>query len=319
MGWYVVRRLLQAIPILLGVTLLTFAILAAAPGDPALLMIAPEQQSTVDIAKLRAQLGLNKPLPVQYAVMMGHLLTGHLRSFRERVPVTAMVARAFGPTALLAGLALLAATLLSLPVALISALRPYSALDHAVTMFSLLGIALPSFWFALVLVFVFTDRLTWLPASGIRPEGVTGYPPFLVWPYLVMPTIVLALSILPLLVRYARSALLETLNEEYVLVARAKGLTSARILRHHVVRNALMPVVTVFGLLIPGLLSGVLVVESIFAIPGIGRLAVDGALARDYPIVMTTTMVGAVLVILSNLLTDVSYALLDPRIRFDVD
>jgi peptide/nickel transport system permease protein len=317
MGWYVVRRLIHAVPILLGVTVLTFAVLAAAPGDPALLMIAPEQQDTADLATLRAQLGLNKPLPVQYALMMGKLVTGRLRSFRERRPVTAIVARALGPTALLAGLAIVVAAGLAAPIALVSALRPYTPLDHAVTMFSLLGIALPSFWFALVLIFVFTDRLTWLPASGIRPEGVAGYPPGLVWPYLVMPTIVLALSILPLLVRYARSALLETLHEEYVLVARAKGLTGRRVLGRHVLRNSLVPVVTVLGLLIPSLLSGALVVESIFAIPGVGRLAVDGALARDYPVVMTTTVVAAVLVIASNLLTDVSYALLDPRIRFD--
>jgi peptide/nickel transport system permease protein len=317
MSSYVARRLLQAVPILLGVTVLTFAVLAAAPGDPVLLLVAPEQQSAADLAALRAQLGLTKPLPVQYAAMMENLVTGRLRSFRARQPVTALIAGALGPTALLAGLALAVAALLSLPIALVSALRPYTALDHAVTMFSLLGIALPSFWFALILVFVFTDRLTWLPASGLRPEGVAGYPPSLIWPYLVMPTIVLALSILPLLVRYARSALLETLHEEYVLVARAKGLTGARVLEHHVLRNSLVPVVTVLGLLIPSLLSGVLVVETIFAIPGVGRLAVDGALARDYPVVMTTTVVGAALVIVSNLLTDVSYALLDPRIRFD--
>lgn len=317
MGSYVVRRLLQAVPILLGVTVLTFAVLAAAPGDPVLLLIAPEQQSAADLAALRTQLGLAKPLPVQYAAMMTNLVTGRLRSFRERRPVTVMIAGALGPTALLAGLALAAAVVLALPIALVSALRPYTALDHAVTMFSLLGIALPSFWFALILVFVFTDRLTWLPASGLRPEGVAGYPLSLIWPYLVMPTIVLALSILPLLVRYARSALLETLHEEYVLVARAKGLTGARVLEHHVLRNSLVPVVTVLGLLIPGLLSGALVIETIFAIPGVGRLAVDGALARDYPVVMTTTVVAAAIVIVSNLLTDVSYALLDPRIRFD--
>jgi len=317
MGWYIVRRLAQAVPILVGVTVVTFAVLAAAPGDPVLMMVAPEQQNTADLAVLRAQLGLNRPLPVQYAVMMTNLVTGRLRSFREQRPVAAIVGGALGPTALLAGLALAGAAIVSAPIAVVSALRPYSALDHVVTMFSLLGIALPSFWFALVLIFVFTDRLTWLPASGLRPEGVTGYPPAVVWPYLVMPTIVLALSILPLLVRYARSALLETLHEEYVLVARAKGLTGARVLGRHVLRNSLVPVVTVLGLVIPGLLSGALVVESIFAIPGIGRLTVDGALARDYPIVMTTTVVGAALVIASNLLTDVSYAFLDPRIRFD--
>jgi len=317
MGPYIGRRLLHAIPILVGVTVLTFAVLVAAPGDPVFLLIAPEQQANADVGALRAELGLNRPLPVQYGVMMAALLTGRLRSFQERRPTLAMTAEALGPTALLGGLALLLAVVLAVPIALVSALRPYSPLDHLVTMLSLLGIALPSFWFALVLIFLFTDRLAWLPASGLRPAGATGYAPALIWPYLVMPAVVLCLSILPLLVRYARSALLETLHEEHVLVARAKGLTAARVLGRHVLRNSMIPVVTVIGLLIPNLLSGALVVETIFAIPGLGRLAVTGALGRDYPVVMTTTLVGAVLVVLTNLATDVSYALLDPRIRFD--
>jgi len=317
MGPYIGRRLLQAIPILVGVTVLTFAVLVAAPGDPVLLLIAPEQQQNADVGALRAELGLNRPLPVQYGVMMFDLATGRLRSFQERRPTLAMTAEALGPTGLLAGLALLLAVALSVPIALVSALRPYTSLDHVVTSCSLFGIALPSFWVALVLIFLLTDRLTWLPASGLRPAGATGYAPGLIWPYLVMPTIVLCLSILPLLVRYARSALLETLQEEHVLVARAKGLTAARVLGRHVLRNSMIPVVTVVGLLIPNLLSGALVVETIFAIPGLGRLAVSGALSRDYPVVMTTTVVGAVLVLLTNLATDVSYAALDPRIRFD--
>ena len=317
MGRYIGRRLLHAVPILFGVTVLTFAVLAAAPGDPALLLISPERQSTADLGALRSELGLNRPLPVQYGAMMANLVTGRLRSFREQRPTLSMVSEALGPTSLLAGVALLAALVLAVPIALASALSPYSPLDHAVTLLSLLGVALPSFWFALVLIFLFTDRLAWLPASGIRPAGTSGYAPALVWPYLVMPAVVLCLSILPLLVRYARSALLETLHEDHVLVARAKGLTAARVLGRHVFRNSLIPVVTVVGLLIPNLLSGALVVETIFAIPGLGRLAVAGALGRDYPVVMTTTVVGAVLVVATNLATDVSSALLAPRIRFD--
>jgi peptide/nickel transport system permease protein len=317
MGRYIGRRLLHAVPIVLGVTVITFAVLAAAPGDPALLLMSPEQAGTANVGALRAQLGLNRPLPAQYGTMMANLVTGRLRSFREDRPTLSMVADALVPTSLLAALALVAAIALAVPIALVSALRPYGALDHAVTLLSLLGVALPSFWFALVLIFLFTDRLAWLPASGIRPAGTGGYAPAIVWPYLVMPAGVLCLSVLPLLVRYARSALLETLHEDHVLVARAKGLTRGRVLGRHVLRNSLIPVVTVVGLLIPNLLSGALVIETIFAIPGLGRLAVDGALGRDYPVVLTTTVVGAALVVMTNLATDVSYALLDPRIRFD--
>ena len=317
MGRYILHRLLQAIPILLGVTIITFGMLASAPGDPVLLLVAPEQQQDTDLSVLRSELGLNKPLPVQYAAMMTNLVTGKLRSFRQRRPTTEMVAEALGPTTLLAGLALLLALALSLPIALVSALRPYTALDHVVTGFSFLGISLPGFWFALVLIFLFTNRLEWLPASGIRPEGTVGYNLMIMWPYLLMPTAVLCLSILPFLVRYARSTVLETLSEEHVLVARSKGLSSGRVLMRHVLRNSLIPVVTVVGLLIPSLLSGSLVIETVFAVPGLGRLAVQGALGRDYPIVMTTTVMGAVLVIFVNLLTDVSYGLLDPRIRYD--
>jgi peptide/nickel transport system permease protein len=167
------------------------------------------------------------------------------------------------------------------------------------------------------LILIFTDRLGVLPASGIRPVGAAGFNPAEIWPYVIMPTLVQCLSILPFLVRYARSAMLENLGQEYVLVARSKGLSGSRVMWRHVLRNSLIPVVTVLGLLIPVLLSGSVIVETIFAVPGIGRLALTAALSRDYPVVMTTTVLGATLIILSNLLTDVSYALLDPRIRYD--
>jgi peptide/nickel transport system permease protein len=314
---YIVRRLLQAIPIVFGVTVITFGMLVAAPGDPVTLLVSPEQIGSTDIELLRAQLGLDRPLPLQYVATMGALATGELRSFRERRPVIEMIPEALAPTMLLAAVSLVLAIALSLPIALASALRPYTALDHSVTVFSLLGISLPGFWFALVLILIFTDQLGWLPASGIRPIGATGYTPAVLWPYVIMPTVVQCLTILPFLVRYARSSILDNLAQEYVLVARSKGLSQRRVLIRHVLRNSLIPVVTVLGLLIPALLSGSVIVETIFAIPGIGRLALTGAQSRDYPVVMTTTVLGAVLIIVSNLLTDVSYAFLDPRIRYD--
>ena len=314
---YVVRRLLQAALVLVGVTVITFAMMVLAPGDPVTLLVSPEQLGTADVAVLRAQLGLDQSLPVQYATTMSALVTGQLRSFRERRPVSELVGEALPPTVLLALLALALAVGLALPIALASAVRPYTPLDHGVTVFSLLGISLPSFWFALVLILVFTDRLRWLPASGVRPAGTVGFSPADAWPYAIMPTVVLALSILPFLVRYARSAIIETLGQEYVLVAHAKGLSRNSVLIRHVLRNSLIPVVTLLGLLVPTLLSGSVVIETIFAIPGIGRLALQGALSRDYPVVMTMTVLGAALIVVSNLLTDLSYALLDPRIRYD--
>jgi peptide/nickel transport system permease protein len=314
---YVVRRLFQAILIMVGVTVITFGMMVLAPGDPVTLLVSPEQLGTVDVAVLRAELGLDRSLPVQYLSTMGALVTGKLRSFRERRPVSEMIGEALPPTLLLALTSLALAVVLALPIALASAVRPYTPLDHGVTVFSLLGISLPAFWFALVLILVFTDRLRWLPASGLRPVGALGFAPADVVPYLVMPTVVLSLSILPFLVRYARSALIENLGQEYVLVAYGKGLSQGRVLVRHVLRNSLIPVVTVLGLLIPTLLSGSVVVETIFAIPGIGRLALQGALSRDFPVVMTMTVLGAALIVVSNLLTDISYVLLDPRIRYD--
>jgi peptide/nickel transport system permease protein len=314
---YVTRRLLQSVPILIGVTLITFAMLVLAPGDPITLLVSPEQIGAVDINVLRSQMGLDQPLPLQYVSTMGSLATGKLRSFRERRPVGEMIREALGPTAILALFSLALAIALALPIALASAVRPYTTLDHGVTVFSLLGISLPGFWFALILILIFTDRLGWLPASGIRPIGATGLRLAEIWPFLIMPTLVQCLSILPFLVRYTRSSMIENLAQEYVLVARSKGLSGGRVLWRHVLRNSWIPVVTVIGLLVPVLLSGSVVVESIFAVPGLGRLALTAALSRDYPVVLTTTVLSAVLILASNLLTDISYAWLDPRIRYD--
>jgi len=312
---YLARRLLALVPLVFGITAITFALLVLAPGDPVQFLIPPEQRGSADIAQFRHELGLDRPLPVQYVSMMADLFTGRLRSFSDRRPTTRQVADAL-PTTLILTFASVALTgALALPIAFVSATRPYSVVDHAATLFSLLGISLPTFWFGLVLIFVFTEQLGVLPASGIRPTGVVGYSPLVIWRFLIMPTVVQALGILPVLVRYARSSLLDSLSQDYVKVARSKGLAERTVLLKHVARNSLLPVVTIMALLVPFLLSGSVIVESIFALPGLGRLAVGAALSRDYPTVLTTTAIAGMLVVVSNLVADVGYLYLDPRIR----
>ena len=315
MTGYLLRRLLAMVPLLFGVTCLTFALLELAPGDPVTFLVPPEQRGQADLGVLRHQLGLDRPLPVQYVSMMRDLFSGRLRAFGDRRPTAQRVGEALPVTLILTLTSLAMTALLASPVAVLSALRPYSLLDHAATALSLAGISLPTFWFALLLIFIFTDRLGVLPGSGIRPVGTSGYAPGVIWPYLVLPTIVQALGILPVLVRYARSSLLDTLSQDFVRVARSKGLATPAVLVRHVMRNALLPVVTVTALLIPFLLSGSVVLETIFALPGLGRLAVSAALERDYPIVLTSTTAAGILVILSNLAADLGYFYLDPRLR----
>ncbi len=315
MAAYALRRLAALVPLVFGVTAITFALLVLAPGDPVTFLIPPEQRGAADLAAMRHELGLDRPLPVQYVSMMRDLVTGRLRSFGDRRPTLARVGEALPVTLILTAASMALTLALAIPIALVAALRPYSLVDHGATLFSLLGISLPSFWFGLGLIYVFTEQLAWLPATGIRPTGATGYNPLVIAPYLLMPTIVQALSILPVMVRYARSSLLDQLAQEYVRVARSKGLRERTILRRHIARNALVPVVTVTALLVPFLLSGSVVVETTFALPGLGQLAVNAALARDYPIVLTTTAIAGVLVVAGNLAADIGYFYLDPRIR----
>ena len=315
MGIYLVRRLVALVPLVFGITAITFLLLVLAPGDPVLFLIPPEQRGSADIAQFRHELGMDRPVPVQYVSMMADLFTGRLRSFGDRRPTTRQVAEALPTTLILTATSLVLTGALALPIAFVSALRPYSVVDHAATLFSLLGISLPTFWFGLVLIFVFTEHLGVLPASGIRPTGEAGYSPLVIWRFLIMPTVVQALGILPVLVRYARSSLLDALSQDYVRVARSKGLAERTVLFKHVARNSLLPVLTIMALLLPFLLSGSVVVESIFALPGVGRLAVSAALSRDYPTVLTTTVIAGLLVVVSNLLADLGYLYLDPRIR----
>ncbi|TAK21204.1 MAG: ABC transporter permease [Chloroflexota bacterium] len=312
---YILYRLPLTILVLFGVSILTFAIVRLAPGDPSALLVDPTQLTREEQVAVRRELGLEDPLPVQYVRTVTALAAGELRSFRTRRPTVEMVLEAAPSTLLLVGSAVTIGVTIGVAMGAVAALRPYSRLDDAVSVLALFGLSVPSFWLGLMLIYVFAENLHWLPASGLRPSGSDTWNPLVVGPHLLMPTLVLASGMVAAVARYTRSSMLEALRSDYVRTARAKGLRESQVVVRHALRNSLITVVTLVGVLVPILLSGSVVVESVFGIPGMGRLAVSAALARDYPVVMTTTMVAAALVVLSSLVTDLGYTLVDPRIR----
>jgi peptide/nickel transport system permease protein len=312
---YIIRRILQAIPILIGISLVSFLIVILAPGDPVATMYPPYQLKHIDQALVRQQLGLDQPLPLQYLNMMKKLVMGDLESFAERRPVFDMIREALPTTLIIASLSLLISVILSIPFALISATHQESWIDAFFDISSLLGISLPSFWIALIAILIFSERLHLLPSSGLRPIGASTYNLVDMAPHLIMPVGLLALISLPGLMRYARASMIEVMREDYIRTARAKGVKENVITLKHALKNAMIPFVSEIGLLIPWLFGGTVVVETIFALPGFGRLAVKSAIARDYPVILTINLLVAVLTILSGILTDLAYSALDPRIK----
>jgi len=315
-GRYLFRRTVFMVPLLVGISLISYAIIRFAPGDPTRLLVDPEHATAEQFASLRQELGLDDPLPLQYVKTMKALLTGELRSFKTRQRVIEIVWERLPVTVLLGGLALLLATLAGMTIGAVQALRPSSTLDEAGTVVSLVGFSVPSFWLALMFIMLFAVRLHWLPASGIRPVGAAGWNVLEMSPYLVLPTIVLGTTLLASIARYTRSSMLEALAQDYVRTARAKGLPQRYVVVRHALRNSLLPVITLIGLYLPVLVGGAVVVETIFAIPGIGRLGLESVFVRDYPVILSVNVMGATAVLVGNLLADVAYALADPRIRF---
>jgi len=315
-GRYLLRRTVFMVPLLVGISLISYAIIRFAPGDPTRLLVDPEHATAEQFASLRQELGLDDPLPLQYVKTMKALLTGELRSFKTRQRVIEIVWERLPVTVLLGGLALLLATLAGMTIGAVQALRPSSTLDEAGTVVSLVGFSVPSFWLALMFIMLFAVRLHWLPASGIRPVGAAGWNVLEMSPYLVLPTIVLGTTLLASIARYTRSSMLEALAQDYVRTARAKGLPQRYVVVRHALRNSLLPVITLIGLYLPVLVGGAVVVETIFAIPGIGRLGLESVFVRDYPVILSVNVMGATAVLVGNLLADVAYALADPRIRF---
>src|SRR5215813_11692052 len=282
MGGLALRRLLATIPVLLLVTAGVFALLHLTPGDPVDAMMAESVDASAK-ESLRRELGLDRPIAVQYAAWMGRLLKGDLgRSIRNGEPVIENVSRRIRPSLELASLAMLISLLVAFPVAIVSAVRHNTGVDRAGTTFALFGICMPNFLLALLLIFVFGVTLRWLPISGyLDPleEGWSGLRS------LVLPAVTLGLALAAVITRTLRSSLLEALSEDYVRTARAKGLSEYVVIRGHVLKNALIPVVTVLGLQLGTLIGGAVITEYVFALPGVGRLVVDAVFARDYPLV----------------------------------
>jgi peptide/nickel transport system permease protein len=313
-----IRRVLVCIPVLLGITVLSFVFVRLAPGDPVRMMVNPEYMAggaEEYIARRRAELGLDQPVPVQYVAWLGEVARGNLGySFFDRRPVGDILKERIWPTTELMGTALLLALIVGIPMGLIAAIRQYSVLDYTSAILSLATISTPSFFLGLAAIYIFSLKLNLLPTSGMfsagEPRNIGDD-----LHHLILPAAILGLNLAGPFVRYARSSLLEVIRQDYLTTARAKGLHSSRVIVQHAVPNALIPLITVIGIQVPALFAGAVVVEQIFSWPGMGQLALASITQRDYPVLMGFTMLIAVLVLICNLLADVAYALVDPRIR----
>jgi peptide/nickel transport system permease protein len=303
---YLIRRLLLTIPVLLGVATLVFALIHLVPGDPAQSMLG-EGASVEDVAKLRQSLGLDRPLLVQYQAFLTGLVRGDLgSSFRYGTPVTREIRDRLFRTMQLAIAAMTVAILLALPLGIVAAVFRGTAIDHAAMTLALAGISMPNFWLGPLLAILFAVYLGWLPVAG------TGT----IW-HLVLPSITLGAALAAILARMTRASLLEELRELYVIAARARGLSRVRAIVRHAFRNSLIPVVTIIGLQFGAVLTGTIITETIFAWPGVGRLLIQAINFRDYPLVQGCILFISLTYVVMNLLTDLTYGLLDPRIRYE--
>jgi ABC-type dipeptide/oligopeptide/nickel transport system permease component len=303
---FLLRRLVLTIPVLLGVATLVFALIHIVPGDPVQSMLG-ESAAPADVADLRRRLGLDRPLPEQYLAFLGGALTGDLgRSLRTNQPVTAAIAERLPATFELALAAMAVALVCAMPLGILAAVRAGSAVDVGATTLALIGISIPNLWLGPMLAIVFAVGLGWLPVSG---RGTLAH--------LVLPSITLGAPLAAVLARMTRASVLDELRELYVLAARARGVSRARAVLRHAVRNSLIPIVTVVGLQFGAVLTGAVITETIFAWPGVGRLLIQSITFRDYPLVQGCILMIAVTYVAMNLLTDVLYGLLDPRIRYE--
>ncbi|WMT88471.1 ABC transporter permease [Pelagibacterium sp. 26DY04] len=313
MGRYAIRRILEATALILVITMATFALISSAPGGPSILLdpnMTPE-----DTERLRTLYGLDRPIHEQYFRWLWQVLQGNLGfSLGVGRPVAELIAGALPATLLLSGLALLVAVLVAVPLGIVAAVRRNSWIDRTLTTVSFFGLSLPVFWYGLMLIIIFAVILRWLPAGGMFTPG-NGSPLDLLL-HLILPVIALSTSLMAELVRYTRSAMIGVLRQDYVRTARAKGVAENVVITRHAFRTAMIPVVTLLGLLIPRLIGGAAVTETVFTWPGMGRLAVSAAFNQDFPTIMGITLVISVTVVLSNLIVDLLYAKLDPRVSY---
>ncbi len=310
---YIGRRLLATLPVMAVVAVFVFSMLRLTPGDPASI-IAGAAATSQDIVEIRQKLGLDRPIVSQFFIWLGHVLRGDFgESFFYKKQVAELIADRVGPTLSLATLTMALSILISVPLGVVAAYRQGTWLDRVVMGFSVLGFSVPVFVIGYALIYLFSIRLNWLPVQGYQPlsEGFGGFVQ-----RLILPSLALSVIYIALIARITRTSVLEVLGEDYIRTARAKGLTNRVVLMRHALRNAAVPIVTVIGLGIALLIGGVVVTESVFSIPGLGRLTVDAVLARDYPTVQAVILLFSLVYVLINLLVDVAYPLLDPRIRY---
>ncbi len=315
MGSFLIRRLLGAIPLLFGVAVISFILMQVAPGGPDATYARSPRMTDERLAAIRERLGIDQPIPVQFAKWIQNLLRGDLGlSYVQNRPVTEAIWDAFPNTVLLVVVGLSLALVFALFFGVLAAVNPYGWFDNLTALISYFGLAMPVFWFGLMLQLLFSVKLGWLPSSGLHdPHNPSALDTL---EHLILPAITLAIGSIAVWSRYIRSSTIETLQHDYVRTARAKGLSDRSVLSRHVLRNSLTPFITVAAIDIPLYLSGVVFIETVFSLPGMGRLFYDSLTRRDYPVLMGILMFSAVLIIIGNLIADLIYAKLDPRISY---
>lgn len=311
---YLLKRLLIMIPVFFGITVMVFCLVNWAPGSPVDAMIT-DTMTAADIEELRVSMGLDAPLHVQYAKWLGRMLTGNLgNSYRTKSPVINNIAERIGPTLLLMGTVLTVSVVLGVFLGILAACKPYSIFDYSASGLAFIGSGMPTFFIALIFIYFFSVKLRWLPTGGMYTNASSQSLPELIR-HMVLPTAVMSISMIGNYIRQTRSAMLEVLGEEYIKMSRAKGMGEKRVVLIHALRNAMLPTITAIGLSVPTLVGGSVVTEQIFGWPGIGSLMVLSVTYRDYPVIMGITVYIAVAVMAVNLLVDLLYGILDPRVR----
>ncbi|TDQ38301.1 ABC transporter permease [Aureibacillus halotolerans] len=311
MASFLLQRFWQSILLVFIVSILTFFLINLAPGGPSSMMRmdATEEERQA----ISAQLGLDKPVIVRYGEWLGNAVRGDLGdSLSSGQPVIQRIAERFPHTLQLTILTLIVSVVIGMILGIIAAMKRNRASDYMINFIAVIGLSVPSFWLAIMLILLFSVTLQWLPSSGVPPEGVS------LWEqikYLILPVIILSTSTLPTIVRFMRSSMLEVISQNYVRTARAKGVKESVVIYWHAMRNALIPVVSIVGVLVPRLLGGAVIVESVFGWPGMGRLIVEAANSRDYTLVMGVTIVVTLLVVLTNFIVDIVYSKIDPRVK----
>lgn len=318
MRQFVLRRLWTSVPVLFLITLITFLMINLAPGDPLDYMFSGESAALLNKEEIRKQLGLDQPLPIRYFIWLKEVVSGNLGySGFTSLPVARVLSIRIGPTLLLMSTAMLISLLIGIPIGVLSALRQYSWIDYGVTVFSLLWVSVPGFFAALVALYLFSLKFPIFPSFGMTTVTGSSDPLADVLWHLALPATILGLENTAIFMRYTRASMLEVVRQDYITTARAKGLVERVVVFKHAFRNAMLPLLTILGLQLPSLVGGAVLIETIFGWPGLGRISVEAVASRDYTTIMAFNLITAVLVLGSNLLTDISYAYVDPRIKYE--